>query len=130
MHGMSTSLSRRMAVEGAKEDGADTLEPSAAEGPGLRSWLRELPTSKGALAAAFDTRLDKPPAVTGVAARGIWRRLRHRGYEVLSSESFLVQDAEGPLADGELDRARAWGAQLAEQIAARDASPEPSRAGA
>ena len=130
MHGMSTSLSRRMAVEGAKEDGADTLEPSAAEGPGLRSWLRELPTSKGALAAAFDTRLDKPPAITGVAARGIWRRLRHRGYEVLSSESFLVQDTEGPLADGELDRARAWGAQLAEQTAARNASPEPSRAGA
>lgn len=117
-----------MSVEAAEEDGADKVKPSAAEGPGLRSWLRELATSKGSLSAAFDTRLDKPPAMTGVAARGIWRRLRHRGYEVLSSESFLVQDTEGPLADGELDRARTWGAQLAEQLAARDASPEPSRA--
>jgi hypothetical protein len=31
---------------------------------------------------------------------------------VVAAESFLVEDAEGPLADGEADRARAWGAEL------------------
>jgi hypothetical protein len=36
------------------------------------------------------------------------------GYELLvKAESFLVEDSEGPLAPGELDRARAWGAKLA-----------------
>ena len=36
------------------------------------------------------------------------------GYELLTKpESFLVEDAEGPLAAGELDRARDWGSELA-----------------
>jgi hypothetical protein len=61
--------------------------------------------------------LDKSPAVTGAAARGIARRLRRRGYQVVGDESFLVEDAEGPLADGELERARAWGAELAGLLA-------------
>jgi hypothetical protein len=36
---------------------------------------------------------------------------------VLSNESFLVEDSEGPLEDGELDRARAWGRELARSLA-------------
>ena len=36
----------------------------------------------------------------------------HNGYEVGWTESFFVDDAEGPLADGELERARGWGATL------------------
>ena len=116
MHGLTTSLSRRMAVEAAKEDGHAAVEPGAAHGPGLRRWLHELPERDGALAAAFDTRADRSPTVTGAAARGIARRLRRRGYQVLGSESFLVEDAEGPLAAGELERARAWGADLARQF--------------
>jgi hypothetical protein len=31
-------------------------------------------------------------------------------------ESFFVEDAEGPLADGELERAREWGRMIASQI--------------
>ena len=50
--------------------------------------------------------------MTGSAARGIARRLRHHGYDVIGIESFLVADAEGPLEEGELDRARAWAAGL------------------
>jgi hypothetical protein len=68
----------------------------------------------GRSAAAFDTRIDRSPALVGSAARGIARRLRHRGYELAAEpESFFVDDAEGPLAEGELDRARAWGQTLA-----------------
>lgn len=117
MHGMPTSLSRRMAVDGAQEDGHAAVEPDAADEPGLRRWLHDLSHVDGAPAAAFDTRLDRSPAMTGAAARGIDRRLRRRGYEVLGRESFLVKDAEGPLEDGELERARAWGASLAQQLA-------------
>jgi nucleoside-diphosphate-sugar epimerase len=51
--------------------------------------------------------------LTGMAARGVARRLRRRGYDVVATESFLVEDAEGPLEDGELERARAWGEELA-----------------
>ena len=117
MHGLATSGSRKMAAEAVKEDGHGELEPGAVEDPGLRQWLRDLPTVAGGRAATFDTRLDRSAALTGSAARGIARRLRRRGYDVVASESFLVQDAEGPLEEGELERARAWGAQLAKASA-------------
>ena len=113
MHGMTTSLSRKLAVDGAQEDGHADVEPSAAEGPGLRGRLARL-DGNGRRAAAFDTRIDRSPALVGSAARGIARRLRHRGYELTAEpESFFVEDAEGPLAEGELDRARSWGQTLA-----------------
>jgi hypothetical protein len=113
MHGMATSLSRRMAVQAGEEDGAATVEPGATAEPGLRRWLHELAHRDGVPAAAFDTRLDKSPVMTGTAARAIAKRLGRRGYEVVATESFLVKDAEGPLEDDELDRARAWGVELA-----------------
>jgi hypothetical protein len=56
------------------------------------------------------------PEQAGTAARGIARRLRRRGYDVIATESFLVEDAEGPLEDGELERARAWGADPARRL--------------
>ena len=114
MHGLATASSRRGAVEGAMEDGASNIEPGATKEPGLRTWLRDLAPSAAYQAAAFDTRLDKSPWLTGAAARAIAKRLRHRGFDVLGTESFLVEHAEGPLEDGELERARAWGAALAE----------------
>jgi hypothetical protein len=112
MHGLTSGMSRRAAADAATEDG-HPLDPSATEGPGLRVWLRGLDHGDGVAAAAFDTRADKAAALTGSAARGIARRLRHRGYDVVGRESFLVEDSEGPLADGELERARAWGSELA-----------------
>ena len=117
MHGLSTALSRKMAMSAAKED-AGKVEPGATEEPGLREWLRKL-DGAGLRAAAFDTRGDARPSVTltGSAARGIGRRLRHRGCDVIDSQSFLVADAEGPLEAGELDRAREWGAALASTLA-------------
>jgi hypothetical protein len=111
-----------MAVEAAKEDGHAAVEQGARDEPGLREWLRDLPKRDGARAAAFDTRLDRSPMLTGMAARGIAKRLRRRGYEVVASESFLVEDSEGPLEVGELDRARAWGEQLASELASAGAA--------
>jgi len=113
MHGLATTRSRQMAITAAEEDGHTHIEPGAGDEPGLRSWLRDLGHVDHARAAAFDTRLDKAPWITGVAARGIGRRLHHHGYDVINSESFLVEDSEGPLVEGELERARAWGNKLA-----------------
>ncbi len=115
MHGLTTAMSRRMAVAAAHED-AGSLEAGADQEPGLRPWLRHLSRREGGRAATFDTRLDRSAAMTGSAARGIARRLSHHGYDVVSTESFFVEDAEGPLAEGEIERARAWGASLAHQL--------------
>jgi flavodoxin len=128
MHGLSTTRSRQMAVAAAHEDGGVAVDPAATEEPGLRQWLGALPDAQGAQAATFDTRLDKSPWLTGVASRGIAKRLRRHGYEVLSRESFLVEDSEGPLEEGELDRAREWGAQLAASVAARAKSAAEAHA--
>jgi len=118
MHGMATSRSRHAAVEALHEDGnANRIEPGATEEPGLRAWLRDLPEEPGVRAATFDTRLDRSPWLTGAASRGIAKRLRHRGYDVVDSESFLVDESEGPLADGELARAREWGRRLTSLMA-------------
>jgi sulfite reductase alpha subunit-like flavoprotein len=115
MHGLPTSLSRKMAAKASEEDGVP-LDSSATADPGIRSWLSEQ-TGDGRAAAAFDTRIDKSPALTGSAARGIGKRLRRRGFKLaVEPESFFVEDAEGPLADGELDRAREWGRTLANEI--------------
>jgi flavodoxin len=122
MHGLASKRSREMAVDAAKEDPGVQLDVNASAEPGLRTWLHDLPRAEGVRAATFDTRLDKSPWLTGLASRGIAKRLRQRGYDVIASESFLVEDSEGPLADGELDRARAWGRQLA------DGSPAASTA--
>jgi hypothetical protein len=124
MHGLASTRSREMAVQAAHEDGDAHVKTGAADGPGLRAWLRQLSRGDGAYAASFDTRLDKPPALTGAAARRIARRLRHRGFQILGSESFLVEEAEGPLAHGELERARAWGIRLADEIRAREGAVE------
>ena len=50
----------------------------------------------------------------GSAARAIARRLRRLGAVLVADpESFRVVGSPGPLAAGELDRARQWGEQLA-----------------
>jgi flavodoxin len=116
MHGLSTARSREMAVEATHEDGSGHVEVGASEEPGLRAWLRDMSGRHDAKAAAFDTRADKSPWLTGAASRGIAKRLRHRGYEVVSRQSFLVEESEGPLASGELDRAREWGQKLASLV--------------
>lgn len=117
MHGLPTSFSRKMAAKASEEEGV-SLDPCATADPGIRSWLAEQ-SGDGRAAAAFDTRADKNPALTGSAARGIGKRLRRRGFELaVDPESFFVDDAEGPLAEGELERAREWGRTIAAQLPA------------
>jgi flavodoxin len=115
MHGMSRAGSRKAAAETAATDEAIDLEPDAV-GSGVRDWLAELPKRSGVFAAAFDTRIDKAMVLTGSAAKGIEKELkRHRLHTLDDPASFLVEGSEGPLKDGEIDRARAWGHDLVER---------------
>jgi hypothetical protein len=89
-------------------------------GIGLREWLETLPRGDGSVAVTtFDTRIDHP-RLPGSAARKAEKRLRHLGYPVVAkAESFSVSGTQGPLVDGEIDRARGWGRALGAQVGER-----------
>lgn len=113
VHGMSSAMSRKAALDQAEAAGADA-------GPGIRGRLDALPHVDGLRAAAFDTRIDKSVVLVGSAARGIAKRLRRHGFELVAPpESFFVLDAQGPLADGELERAAEWARSLAAAVGER-----------
>jgi flavodoxin len=123
VHRMATARSRRAAIDAARPG---TLQ-TAGRGPVVGDWLSGLPRAHGRPAAAFDTRIDKPEWLTGAASHGIAKRLRRDGYTVVDTVSFLVTETEGPLKDGELKRARRWGADLAASLplAVADADVTP-----
>ena len=87
---------------------------------GLREWLDGLAPDLHALrCATFDTRVSRVRRLPGSAARSAARVLRrHRGLLVAASESFFVDDVAGPLGDDQLERARAWGHQVAATLLA------------
>jgi len=115
MRGMSRAGSRRAAAEAAEKDDELKMDPDAS-GPGLREWFADLPQNvSGGRGVAFDTRLDKPGVLVGSAAKGIAKHLRRHHYEVLvDPESFFIDDSGHRVKDGELERARRFGSQLAE----------------
>lgn len=89
--------------------------------PAMEEFLAGL--SGPGKAAVFDTRLDLEtvhPAplrwvigAGGYAADRMAALLERKGYDVEASRGdFMVMGAEGPLKDGELERAEAWGKTL------------------
>ena len=89
----------------------DTKAPTPGDlsHPSMRSWLEGLPKGSGRF-AAFETGYKWSPAATKRIARG----LEAAGYtEAAKPERFLVAGGYGPMKEGELERARAWGATLA-----------------
>ncbi|MGW7456367.1 flavodoxin family protein [Streptomyces sp. NPDC054797] len=118
MRGMPSGLSRKIGLQSEKKHAEGEPErprheaEEDVEGPGLRDWFHELLQARGDVpAAAFDTRGDFRFA--GGAAPAIARRLRVHGYRLVAEpEGFITEDAEGPLREGELDRAKAWGTAL------------------
>jgi len=81
--------------------------------PSLRSWLESLPAGPGRF-ATFETRAKGP---WGNAVKAIAKTLGATGRTPVgscpSTMAFIVTGKYGPLGDGELDRARAWGTELA-----------------
>ncbi|WP_406831039.1 flavodoxin domain-containing protein [Pedococcus sp. KACC 23699] len=82
---------------------------------GVREWLESIePGRTGTAFATFDTRVSHP-RVPGSAAKKAAKRLRKLGLtQAVPPESFWVHGLEGPLDEGELERAGAWGRALTE----------------
>jgi len=115
MHGMSRASTRRAAAEAAAKPGSGlTMEPGA-DGPGLREWFAALGRYPVTVkAAAFDTRVHGPAALTGQASKALSRELREHGFLVIAKpESFLVT-GQARLEPHETDLAHAWAAKLAQ----------------
>jgi Flavodoxin domain len=114
-HAMSRQSTRKAALDGARKPGSVLhADPDAAD-VGLRDWFESLGVVE-ASAAAFDTRTNAPLVLTGSAAKGIGKRLRRHGLNLIREpESFLV-DKENRLLPGERRRAVVWGGQLARAL--------------
>ncbi|MBB1511276.1 flavodoxin family protein [Tessaracoccus sp. MC1627] len=102
-----------LSSERSRHDIAEHPEPGAPDpdltGPSIREWLDALPAGSAAF-ASFDTEVRGP---FGKGAPTIAKELEAKGYRrVAKPEGFIVQGKYGPLKDGELDRARRWGASL------------------
>lgn len=85
----------------------------------IQSFLRSpsFDHLRGVRIACFDTRFNKPRWLTGSAAGVMVKRLRERGIEPAApSTSFFVKASEGPLLDGEVERARAWAIGVASRL--------------
>nr|WP_236700315.1 flavodoxin [Allosalinactinospora lopnorensis] len=108
--GMTRASTRRSAAEQAGRD-------LVSAGEGVREWLDSLSGgSPDVDAAAFDTRVRRP-RLPGSAARGARKRLRRGGFRVIApAVSFFVEGMTGPLSQGESQRARQWGEQIAARV--------------
>jgi hypothetical protein len=113
VRGMSRPKTRNGAVDQAAQPESGITLEAGATGPGLREWFSTLANAP-LHAAAFDTRVQMSPLVTGRAAPKIARSLQHSGCHLIAEpESFLVTTKQPTLVVGERERARAWGERLA-----------------
>lgn len=89
----------------------------------IKNFLNKLPDIEGIKVGAFDTRIEaeKAPSkilrffvkIFGYAAKPILKKLEKRGgKKVLEPIGFYVDDTEGPLREGEIERAKEWVGEL------------------
>ncbi len=117
LHGMSRASTRKAAVQAADNPVSPLKVEPGAGGEGLREWFDSLGQFH-VRAAAFDTRLHGPGAVTGRASRRVTNLLLAHGFDVVAKpESFLVTRRD-ELDPGETTRARDWGTRLASTMTA------------
>lgn len=95
----------------------------------MKEFLTDIPegTIKNKKVSAFDTRIEGREkgigiriltGVLGYAAGRIVKSLKKKGGElVVEPEGFIVDGREGPLKQGELDRARNWAKEIVQSIA-------------
>lgn len=112
-HGMTNEQTRANAAQRA---GSRLVS----RGSGMREWLERLPGSRQVAAASFDTRIKGPELLWGSAAKGAAKLLTLAGFRVLPPRSFLVGGPTGDVFDRlgkeELEKARAWGRELATMV--------------
>ncbi|WP_195909224.1 flavodoxin/nitric oxide synthase [Microlunatus sp. Gsoil 973] len=106
----------------------------AASSRGIREWIAELTPQPGCRVVTFDTKSGSLRRLAGSAANRAARKLRGNGFALAARPmSFYVADLKGPLLDGEIERATAWGRDLAAKVgvppdtpAADAPAPNPS----
>jgi flavodoxin len=83
--------------------------------PAVQAFLRGIPPGglNNVRTAAFDTRIVRGGVGTfarifGYASRRIESELKRGGGNHVASEGFAVKGREGPLEDGETERAKVW----------------------
>ena len=107
-------------AEAAAEVVAPAEEQRQPAERGLREWLDEVRLSRpDQPAAVWDTRMASPRFLDTFdhSARTIAKQLRRAGARLVAdAEHFFSADGKGALVDGERDRARAWGAELARHL--------------
>ena len=85
----------------------------------IQEFLNKLPETavKGVNVATFDTRFTtKLVAIFGYGAGKIADNLKKRGSNlIVAPEPFFVKGREGPLKEGELERAAAWAKGILEK---------------
>jgi len=95
--------------------------------PAIQSFLEEASSEElgGLAVACFDTRFRLPRFISGFAAITLAAKLREKGVpSLVPPESFFVKGTEGPLREGELERAFMWARQIVDAVeASRPASP-------
>ncbi len=103
------SMTRANTRQSAVNQGADSEKAAQ---PGIREWIADVAIADDVPVATFDTKVVKPH-LPGSAAHAADRKLRHRGlHHVARPETFYVTGTTGDLVDGELSRAKEWGATL------------------
>ena len=84
--------------------------------PPVRDWLDKVPALafEGINVAAFDTRISvKWVRIFGYAAPRIAGKLKKKGGTLMGPpEGFFVEGTEGPLTEGELERAAGWAKEI------------------
>lgn len=114
-HSMSRPESRADAVTWTANEQLDLTLDEAWNDTGIREWLKGDPPNAHQF-AAFDTRVDMPRIFTGSAAVAIDKRLAKLGAHRLSEPHSFLVDRNSKLEPGELERAQAWGAELAARL--------------
>jgi hypothetical protein len=107
---MGFNLPTEGMLRGIAADPGKAPAPPDVSHPAMRTWLDGL--AKGSCrAAAFETAGGWSP---GSAARPILRKLEAAGYRPIAKpHRFSVHGMYGPLRAGELEKAKAWGVELA-----------------
>ncbi|MCC6614179.1 MAG: flavodoxin domain-containing protein [Anaerolineae bacterium] len=80
-----------------------------------RAFLNQIPEEGlyGIRVALFDTRYQRMMWLPGSSAERLERTITRLGGGVVAPpESFVVADREGPLVEGEVERARSWATAL------------------
>lgn len=95
--------------------------------PAVKTWLKSLPKGQliGVKVAAFDTRMNVKEVnnfvltqmvkIFGYAAEPISKQLVKKGGTVaIAPEGFFVEGSEGPMKEGEMERAADWACRAAQ----------------